>query len=143
MPKPVLSDSLFNADDVATAVLAEANLQVANSNLGVTDIGSHFTVGAGWAGQYQKFLYFNGFVFWAGYYFHSGGAPSGGETFLTIDNADYRPSVLWRLPAHGYQGDSGSRIEVNTNGDIKIMDPYNVGSATFYLTVSHFWNVNF
>ena len=44
MPKPVLSDSLFNADDVATAILDEANLQVTNQNLGVTDITSSFVI---------------------------------------------------------------------------------------------------
>lgn len=143
MPKPVLSDSLFNADDVATAVLAEANLQIANSNLGVTDISSHFTLQSGWTVDAEHFLFFNGFVWWSGYYRHSGGTPNNPETFITIDNSDYRPQTEWRLPAIGNQADTGSRIVINSNGDIEINGPSNVGSSTFHLVTSYFWNVNF
>ena len=143
MPKPVLSDSLFNADDVATAVLSEANLQIANSNLGVTDISSHFTLQSGWTVTAPHFLFFNGFVWWSGFYRHSTGTPSSGSTIITIDNSDYRPQTQWRLPAIGYQADSGSRVEINSNGNIEIHDPLNAGSGTFYIVTSYFWNVNF
>ena len=143
MPKPVLSDSLFNADDVATAVLSEANLQVANSSLGVTDISSHFTVQSGFTAQTEHFLFFNGFVFWSGYYIHTGGAPSNPETLITIDNSVYRPQSEWRLPSVGYQADTVSRVVINTNGDIVIWDPIDAGISTFYLVINGYWNVNF
>lgn len=142
MPKPVLSDSLFNADDVATAVLSEANLQIANSNLGVTDISSHFTLQSGWNAPNEHFLFFNGFVFWSGYYYHSG-TPTDGEVFLTIDNADYRPGTQWRMPSVGNEADTGSQIRINTNGDILIYNPVNTGHTNFHIVTSYFWNVNF
>ena len=66
MPKPVLSDSLFNADDVATAILSEANLQVANSDLGVTDITSSFVRDSNWVSSLgnDKCFKFMDFVFY-------------------------------------------------------------------------------
>ena len=143
MPKPVLSDSLFNADDVATAVLAEANLQVANNNLGVTDISSHFTLQSGWEAFNEHILFFNGFVWWSAWYRHTGGSPAQGEVFLTIDNADYRPQTDWRLPAIGAELDSASRINVATNGNISVEILTNSGSSTYHISTSYFWNVNF
>lgn len=142
MPKPVLSDSLFNADDVATAVLAEANLQVANSNLGVSDISSHFTLQSGWQTNAENFLFFNGFVFWCGYYYHGGGTPSDPETFITIDTSDYIPASTYVFPTSSYQGDTGSRVLVNTAGDISIQNPTNLSNSTYYIAVNGFWNVN-
>lgn len=78
MPRPVLSETTFNSDNVATSILQQANLQIANSNLGVSDISSHFTVQSGWAAYNEHFLFFNGFVWWSGYYIHAGSTPTGG-----------------------------------------------------------------
>ena len=89
MPKPVLSDSLFNADDVATAILSEANLQVTNQDLGVTDISSAFVLSTNWnTWQGHRAYKFNGFVFiWMGTY--KGSSASNGEVWMTINNSDF------------------------------------------------------
>ena len=63
MPKPVLSDSLFNADDVATALVNNYNLAVSNQDFAVTEISSNFSLETGWDSLYVKAFAFNGFVF--------------------------------------------------------------------------------
>ena len=143
MPKPVLSDSLFNADDVATAVLAEANLQIANSNLGVSDISSSVTLQSGWTVSHLKFLYFNGFVFWGGFFTHGGGTPANNEAIATIDDANYRPTEIWRCQAIGFQTDSGSNVRILTNGRIEIEDPVNTGHTNFYVQINNFYHINY
>ena len=144
MPKPVLSDSLFNADDVATAILNKANLQVANESLATTDISSHFVLSSGWTVYDAHFLKFNGFIFWSGYYF-KGSTPANDEVFLTIANQNSCPQTEWRTIATGYQADTGSRIRIMPNGNIMVSDPVHGpgGDPSFYLMVSAFWNINF
>ena len=143
MPKPVLSDSLFNADDVAEAVLAEANLQITNNQLGVSDISSNFTLQAGFQWVNPHVLFFNGFVFFSGYFRHGGGTPASGEIFVTIDSSSYRPSNIFSCPGVGYQADSGNHIQFKTNGDIIISDPVNQGTSDFYFTINCVYHVNF
>lgn len=143
MPRPVLSETTFNSDNIATSILQQANLQIANSNLGVTDISSHFTLQSGWTKNFEHILFFNGFVFWSGYYQHTGGTPSHGETFLTIDNSDYRPNSEFILPTSGHEEDTAARVHILTNGNITIQQPVNLGSTTYYVPVNGYWNVNF
>lgn len=143
MPKPVLSDSLFNADDVATAVLAEANLQIANSDLGVSDISSSFTYTSGFTVNQDHAMYFNGFIFYSAYIIHYNGSPSNGAKIADITNANYRPSASYNFPAIGFQGDVGSSVEVTSSGEIKIHNPTNVSSSNYYITLNGFWNANY
>lgn len=141
MPKPVLSDSLFNADDVATAVLAEANLQVANSSLGVTDISNVFDLNSSvWTHDpnSKHGFYFNGFVFFTAY-FYASNVPASNTVIYSISNSDYRPHAVYNLPGTGWQGDSASRVEVRTNGDIVIKDPYEAVGNGYYITVNGWW----
>ena len=119
MPKPVLSDSLFNADDVATAVLNEADLQIASSDLGVTDISSSFIRGSNnssYQNDTQCFL-FMGFVFYslAGQF---SSTPSDGEVFFSINNSNYYPAVQYHGTSITYQGDVVNYIRIKTNGDL-------------------------
>lgn len=141
MPKPVLSDSLFNADDVATAVLAEANLQVANSSLGVTDISNKFDLNSSdWSHETtaKHGFYFNGFVYFTSYFLRSN-VPSSGTVIYTINDSDYYPHAVYYLPATGWQGDSGSRVQVQTNGQIIIKDPYEAVGNGYYIVVNGWW----
>lgn len=143
MPKPVLSDSLFNADDVATAVLAEANLQITNDNLGVSVISSIHSLEPGWSVSSFRLIYFNGFVYWSGLYSHAGGIPNNGEVFAVINDADYRPTDDYVFPSTGYQADSNYRIRVATNGNIIVDDPVNQGQANYYIVVNGFWHIDY
>lgn len=144
MPKPVLSDSLFNADDVATAVIAEANLQTLDLNLGVTDITSEFTLGTGWSYNTNNFDYaikaytFNGFVFIMG---AVGRGDTSQMTAFTV-TTNYRPTVEAYMPTISYQGDSGWALRVMTNGNIDVIQPNNVSSGSFYITFNGFYRIS-
>ena len=136
MPKPVLSDSLFNAEDVATAILNKANLQVANNELGVSNInGSYqYVNGAlhGETGTSVSIYYFMGFVFLADYIFmHS--APASGSNVAQITNSDYFPLAKTFLNISRYQGDTAEYMSIETNGDIRINNPHNAGSTGYYM----------
>jgi hypothetical protein len=71
------------------------------------------------------------------------GTPTNGDVFLTINNADYRPTNHWSLNTIGYQGDTGSRVRVHSNGEFQIEDPTNQGQTTFYIVINGFYHVNF
>ena len=144
MPKPVLSDSLFNADDVATAVLAEANLQVTNNDLGVSDITDQFTVNSNWltGGTYPNKLiayHFNGFVFFGLHIYKQNATPTTGEVIVTIDNADYRPGTTFSAPTVSHEGDTAMHVQILTNGDITINYAVNAGGSNFSVLVNCFW----
>lgn len=139
MPKPILSDSLFNADDVATAILSEANLQVTNENLGVTDISTSISGASGVSQFFRQAYAFNGFVFFSVEYAHLSSTPSDGETLSTITNSDYYPIAVTVAPCIGYQGDQAQYIRAETNGIIKVNNPINSGSNDWRVAVNMFW----
>jgi hypothetical protein len=132
MPKPVLSDSLFNADDVATAVLAEANLQVTNSDLGVVDRESIFVVQSGFSLGRKQMFSFNGFMFIMGLGSHPNGTPTNGETIIQISDSDFYPSQPYAMPLTGHQADASEGLILNTNGSIEVHNPVNVGANHYY-----------
>lgn len=139
MPKPVLSDSLFNADDVATAILSEANLQISNSNLGVTDISSSFSHNSNWSFSGFHAFKFNGFVFIAGQASTSS-TPSGNDlTMSTITDSTVRPTSDTAMPTASYEGDTGNFVKVYTTGEVFISAPINVGSGAFYVVFNGFY----
>ena len=127
MPKPVLSDSLFNADDVATAVLAEANLQISNSDLGVVDRSSIF-VSQTDITVYRKLAFsFMGFMFVNLEFNHP--SPSGGQNIFIINDSDYFPTVLQSWPSIGYNTDSAQSINLTTDGVMEVISPYNASGG--------------
>jgi len=133
MPKPVLSDSLFNADNVATAVLAEANLQISNSVLGVTDISSDMDIQSGFTGQMVYAFAFNGFVFYNAKVDHSGGTPSNDEKIIQMSNSTYHANQTYLNNSISYEGDFVNRIEIRTDGGFYILNPDNTGNSTFVM----------
>lgn len=143
MPKPVLSDSLFNADDVATAVLAEANLQIANSNLGVTDVSSNFVRDSAWShwnvcGAFK----FNGFVFLYLSAYYTGSDVNGNRTVFTINDPNLYPFEDVHFPVIAYQGDSASNIGIQSStGGVVLGSPLNQGSSDFYMTFNGFYRL--
>tara|TARA_R100000278_G_scaffold4613_1_gene7698 strand:+ start:353 stop:781 length:429 start_codon:yes stop_codon:yes gene_type:complete len=142
MPKPVLSDSLFNADDVATAILSEANLQVANSNLGVTDISSSFVLNSNtWSQTNPHMYYFNGFVFVSAY-LSTSSTPATNTVIWNISDPSYRPISTYSFPATGYQGDVPSQIEFRISGEVVVKDPVNVSSSTYYNTINGWYRID-
>jgi hypothetical protein len=123
MPKPVLSDSLFNADDVATAVLAEANLQITNSQLGITNLTSvlqyqnNFEMA--WSNIGDPVCYaFNGFIFLNGYVKSSnyGASPT---NILYINNSSFHPSEKIVSSTISRGGDHAFMIFLDTDGYLK------------------------
>ena len=141
MPKPILSDSLFNADDVATAVLSKANLQITNSQLGVIDISASISYTSGWQNELHSPIayYFNGFVFININCVHVGGTPGSTEALATISDSTYIPSGTVSFPSIGYQGDSNYSIIIDSNGDIKQYTPQNLGNVNHYVVFNGFY----
>ena len=140
MPKPILSDSLFNADDVATAILSEANLQVANSDLGVTDITSEFIMQTGFTSTSMKAYTFNGFIFFNAKVNHNGGAPSNGEKFIQINNSNHYPNSTYLTSSIAFQGDYSDRIEIRNDGGFYVIQPVDQGSTTYIMNLNLWFN---
>ena len=90
MPKPVLSDSLFNADDVATAILESANISVTNQDFAVVDRTSEFTNQSDMSVNAKKFFSFNGFMFFMLALKWIGDTPQYDELIFTNTNANTR-----------------------------------------------------
>ena len=135
MPKPVLSDSLFNADDVATAVLNEANLSVTNQDFGVVDRSSEFTADSYWSLVYNKNFYsFNGFMFFNFSAYKANATPSNWQIIFTV-STDYAPNNDYVAPTIGYQADSAEYVLFKSNGDIQVNNPYNP-SSHYYVVVN-------
>ena len=144
MPKPVLSDSLFNAGDVATAVLNEADLQITNENLAVTNISSNFSFQNSYSEWYGFQCYaFMGFVFISFGCAKNYSNVSSGDVIASLDDSDYYPSAGMNLVTVGYQGDLAERIFIGTNGEIQVAGPINAGSDNnFYILVNGWYKYN-
>ena len=139
MPKPVLSDSLFNADDVATAILNKANLQVTNNDLGVTSIATPLNNGTMTVDNDRtKMFHFNGFVFLQ-LRCSKNGTVTSGETIATIASTEYYPSYLVLFNSITLSGDAGDRVEIDTDGTIKIHNPNNTGDSFFRVNGNLFY----
>ena len=143
MPKPVLSDSAFNADDVATAILSEANLQVTNEDLGVTDRSSLIVFQSGWqettGSVPTQFYTFNGFGFISLYCYHAGGTPATGEDVFYINDSDYHPVQNTAFFTSSHHGDTSLRFTLNTNGMMDIIHPKNEGDSDFFAVLNGFY----
>ena len=133
MPKPVLSDSLFNADDVATRVLQEANLQVSNNQLGVYDRSSIFVVESGITTNQLKCYSFNGFMFYSIYLNHFGSTPSNGEKMIQISDSNFYPNDQYSAPTSAHQGDTAERTKWTTDGQFQIHNPVPQGGQDFFM----------
>lgn len=140
MPKPVLSDSLFNADDVATAVLAEANLQITNSDLGVVNRSTEFSYGAGFStNNHDPVAYsFNGFMFVSLNCKKQSNLQSG-DVVVQVSNSDYRPITRTSSSIVSHEGDLAFCLDIKTSGNIEVSIPVNPGGSTFHIATQFFY----
>ena len=137
MPKPILSDSLFNADDVATAILNKANLQIANENLQVVERTSIFSIDGSWSADIGAYS-FMGFMFVHCFCAHSG-TPANNTTILTLSDPAFYPIEDTVFPTISYQSDSASFIIARTSGVFSVIDPNNESNATYHATINGFY----
>lgn len=144
MPKPVLSDSLYNANDVAEAVLNKANLQIANENLGVVDRTSLFTVQSSMTaiGDYQ-FYSFNGFMFCNFALARSGGPPATHDPILSCSNTNFYPVKSTTFPTVGRDGDTAYYCYIDNTGSFKLDIPHNVGNTNYYVVVNGWYRFTY
>jgi len=136
MSKPILSELEYNASDVASAILSQADLSVTNEDLGVTERTADFSVKAGWTTSQMYIFSFNGFMFFSGSFNHSAGDPTGNEVFLTNTNSATRPSNNMHLSAIGYEGDTANYVYVDPSGNVGVSSPSMSGITGYYLTVN-------
>ena len=142
MPKPVLSDSLFNADDVATAVLNKANLSISNASLGVSDVSSIISLESIWSVNETdvQAYHFMGFVF-LHLNVYTSSTVANQTSVATITDSNYYPSKMIAMPTVAYQVDTSHQLQINTNGTIKIAYPDNQGSSTYFLCCNGFYKI--
>jgi hypothetical protein len=140
MPKPVLSDSLFNAENVAEAIVDNIDLGVLNTNLALTDVTSSFTIESGWTTLATTRAYkFNGFIFINfGCYYDS---PADGTHIFTM-TSDVTPTNEFVAPSASYQGDTAYYIAFKTDGTIELKLPNNPGSINFHTVVNAFYRLD-
>lgn len=143
MPKPILSDSLFNADDVATAILSEANLQVTNSDLGVTDVTSSYVLNSNWDAWDDDFCYkFNGFVFVQLNAYIDSVDLSSNLTVYTINDSNLHPSSKQSMPTITFDNDSATGLYFHTNGNVIVLEPKDMSSnPRYHLKVNGWYRI--
>ena len=129
MPKPVLSDSLFNADDVATAILDSAELSVTNQDFAVTDRTSlfqkHSTNISSW--NNCKAYSFNGFMFLQGVLVMTNGVPSAKIDLISITDSVFFPDYKAVFTAASKEGDGSYNGIITTTGKIQVEEPVSSG----------------
>ena len=136
MPKPILSDSLFNAEDVATAIVNEANLQITNENLGVTTVTDLVTLISGYTMTEIVSYAFNGFMFVS---MHGYGSPISHGFKIGDINTNYTPIADTFFPVISVGPDSATLLQFKTNDTITVNGPDNMGSSNWYFTINGFY----
>lgn len=136
MAKPILSELEYNADDVASAILSQADLSVTNEDLGVTDRSSDFSIQSGWSDNYSAFYSFNGFMFVMFYASHAGGVPDHMEAIFSNSNDDTRTSEVYVFPSVGSEGDTSANIRALTDGDIVVSAPVGAGDPGYFVNIN-------
>ena len=143
MPKPVLSDLEYNADDVASAILSNADLAVTNQDFAITDITSSFVKESGFNNWHEeKCILFNGFVFVSlNTYINSGHGSfdTAGMDAYTINNSAYYPDQDYWLSSSSHQQDTSLAVMIKDTGKIFISTPVEVGVDTNFHTVINGW----
>tara|TARA_B100000686_G_scaffold257181_1_gene269177 strand:+ start:621 stop:1055 length:435 start_codon:yes stop_codon:yes gene_type:complete len=133
MSKPILSELEYNADDVASAILQQADLSITNEDLGVSDKSSLFTFESGWSSTEALCFSFNGFMFVQLACQHDGSTPGTTEQFCVISDSNYHPAYDCNMTSIAYEGDSVNSINFQTNGNIRITHPLNQGGDNFFV----------
>jgi hypothetical protein len=138
MPRPVLSETTFNSDNVATSILQQANLQITNENLGVTDKSSIFTLQTGFSETNLKAFAFNGFMFLQ-FFASSNPVPANATKIYQISDSDFYPNDTYYTHTISYQGDGSEYVGMRSDGSIKIHYGTNSGQTTWYCVVDTFY----
>ena len=142
MPRPVLSETTYNSDNIATSILQQANLQITNENLGVTDVGSNFVKSSAWTSWNAIGAFrFNGFVFVYLNAYYTGSDLNNDRTIYTINDSDLYPHEDTTFPTASYQGDTATNVTIQTNGNVLLGSPYNQHSSEFYMTINGFYRL--
>ena len=115
MPKPILSELEYNASDVASAILASADLSVTNQDFGVTDQSDEFTILNSFYANYPiKAFQFNGFMFMQIGITRTT-SPDSNTAIISIDESDLVPNYNVVCNSISYQGESASEIYITAD----------------------------
>ena len=132
MSKPILSELDYNASDVASAILSQADLSVTNEDFGVTDRTSLFTVGGGFSVGNKQAFSFNGFMFISASFARSS-TPGGSDALLSISDSDFYPINNTVFPTVSYEGDTAEYLTVSSStGEFTVSAPENVSASAYY-----------
>ncbi len=138
MSKPILSELEYNASDVASAILSQADLSIANEELGVTDRSSLIVSTSGFDLTQKNVYSFNGFMFISLYIKHDGAGVTN-ETIANISDSDFYPNADHVFPVVSHQGDLALAVWFNTSGSITVSNPVDEGDAGWWGMLNGFY----
>jgi len=138
MPKPILSDSLYNASDVSQAIIDTIDLSVINTNLGVVDRSSIITPTSGFDFYYKNVYSFNGFMLVSIYIKHTGSGVTT-EQLGTVTDSNFYPITQAVFPSVSRAGDLAQAINFNTNGTIIVDEPVDANSDGWWSMINGFY----
>ena len=136
MSKPILSELEYNANDVASAILQEADLSIANEDLGIVDRTSLFDEQNSYelaSGTYAGAYSFNGFLFVN--FSVDRDQPYAGAC-LQCSDSDFYPTVVTTMPTISHEGDRANYVEFDTSGNVNIsLELRNLPVTVFILSI--------
>ena len=128
MSKPVLSELEYNASDVASAILENADLSVTNEDLGVSSITTLLTPISTMNIEYLRAYSFNGFVYVSARGW--GDEPDDEDKIFDI-NDDYTPIENTVFPTVSHAGDTATYLLFKTNDEVIVSVPENPGHTNW------------
>tara|TARA_B100000686_G_scaffold110965_1_gene118177 strand:- start:1046 stop:1471 length:426 start_codon:yes stop_codon:yes gene_type:complete len=139
MSKPILSELEYNASDVASAILSQADLSVTNQDFAVTDRTDNFDIQSGWTDNGSKMFSFNGFMFISIFIYHSVDEPSEGEVAFQVDTSDLYPDGDYYFNTISGAGDLANYLKFNSSGELSVHGPEDHGDTLFRVVTNGFY----
>ncbi len=141
MSKPVLSELEYNASDVASAILENADLSVTNQDFGVSEVSDSFDVVTNWTDNNRtKAFKFNGFIYLQ-FSCYKLSAPTNGEQFAEVSDSDLYPDYIVTGPTVSEDGESAHAWELSTDGEFKLVLPHTAGDSAFRVFIMAWYRV--
>ena len=139
MSKPILSELEYNASDVASAILASADLSVTNQDFGVTDVSSSFVLDSNWTSEYSPQCFaFNGFCFISFACKKDNAAHN--DVVMNV-GSDYRPESNTPIGSSAHEGDTPKWLLFRTDGVVELNFPENEGGSDFHLVINGWYRI--
>ena len=141
MSKPILSELEYNADDVASAILSNADLSVTNEDLGVVDVSDQFTIQGDFSEWHTLYAFkFNGFVFLNASLYQDDVSATSGNLYLMT--AAVTPENEYHCGTASHHGDTAEYIKIDNDGYIKYNNMWDQGSSYWHVLLNCWYRLD-